>query len=386
MEEGCGLAAGNGFEYDPKGIELEYEGAYIELNVLTPDKKIHGQVVIHVTPTTPLIAPSVGHDHELVTHSDGLYVSLPVENWGTNYTLNDDFTKDQRGGKGILKNKNTGKTIEAYAGFDIFYTNYIAVSLPRNIEAGEYELTLIRNKRTVVVPDNIIVKYGEPVIRPEDFHSTSAFRDSGNVVSYHGYNMLEGHRYELELRNDFIGSKRFQLSPVDHLTLQSRLPLDMSTGTYEADVFIDDKATKYTHVVTGANLLFVRTSASQPSISLLSQRSQSFPSPSVGGKLYRPVASFNRNEDIILMGESNPQILEAGGHVAKLVLKSTVSEKQYQLPLSDSVAPALLTYFPQFKITDEVASGSYEVRLSIRSGEEKEARISGPYYKIITIK
>jgi hypothetical protein len=385
MEQGCGLAADNGFQYDPKGIELEYEGAYIQLNVLTPDKEIRGQIYINVSPTVPLIAPSVGHDYELVTDSNGLYVLLPVENWGTNYTISDDFKEHQRGGKGILKNKKTGKTIEAYAGFDTFNTKGLAVSVPRNIEAGEYELTLVRNKRTVVVPDKIIVKYGEPVIRPEDFYSISAFRDSGNVVSYHGYNMLEGHSYVLELRNELIGSKRFQLSPVDHLTLQTRLPLDMPTGAYEADVFIDNKATKYTHVISGANLLFVRTSASQPSISLLSQRSQSYSSPESGGKLYRPVTSFNRNEDIILFGESNPHILAKGNQVAKLILKSTVSDSQYELPLSDSVAPAVLTYFPQFRITDDVAPGRYEARLSIRAADEKEARISGLHYKIITI-
>src|SRR5690606_18920477 len=112
--------------------------------------------------------------------------SAPVTNWGTNHYFDDNLTNEVRGGMAMLRNTQTGKVIPAAAAFNQTDSGYINVQIPDTFEAGEYELTLTRNNRSVVVPDKVVIRYGEPFIRIPDFISKSTYNQGGYVLSYRG--------------------------------------------------------------------------------------------------------------------------------------------------------------------------------------------------------
>lgn len=384
MKAGYSLGWGDGTQFDPKEITLDYEGGFFMINIISPENKILDQIYVQVNPTKPLEAPSLGKQHNLVIDGNQLLAMVPVKNWGTNYYLNDSLTTWVRGGKAMLKNIQSGETVEGQAVFDVIESEYVAVVIPETIDAGEYELTLVRNQRSVVAPDRIVIKYGDPIIKKIQFVNQTTIRSEGNVVLYHGFNMIPGHKYEMALHNDLMEVRKFALAPVSHIELQTKLPMEMPSGTYQVELFIDGMPVEYWNEPTGVVLLYVKTNPNEPAIGIISQRSQVFTTLE-GSKWYMPVSNFNREEEIILLGDTRPHILVNEGQISKLILKSVDDNQTYELPLSNVTVPAFLTYFPQFILKDRVPSGRYEVRLSIQVKGEDKPRMSGPYYRIITI-
>lgn len=384
MKEGYGIGTGYDTRLESDTLTLHYEGGHFTFLVLTPENKARNQIYIYINPTKPLEAPSQDRPHDIVISSESISTSVPVKNWGTNHYLDDNLTNEVRGGMAMLRNTQTGKVIPAEATFNQTDSGYINVQIPDTIEAGEYDLTLTRNNRSVVVPDKVVIRYGEPFIRIPDFISKSTYNQGGYVLSYRGYNIKPGHRYEMVLSSDLTGTQKIPMTPKSHMELQVTLPPDMPQGSYQAGIHIDDKPVNYVNLMTDINLVHVRENENQPTIALLSQRSQFYRGP-VGG-LYHPITRFNRNEDIVLLAETKPHILAKEGQgVARMILDRVDGEGTYELPLSDSIAPALLSFFPQFKITDNIPLGRYKTRISIQENEEATPRVSGPYYRIITI-
>lgn len=355
-------------EYDPSEMKLNFSKTG-SLGFSVYDKKSDvypGNFYLYVDPTIPMTAPSTGKNHEETLDGTETFVYIPVQNLGTAETIteNNKWVTDV---DILIKNKKTGIVTPSRGAYYLENPNNdLFAMIPAEMEAGEYELTVQKQNRKVVIPDPLVLKYGKSIVRMSPF--TSASKDTSNSISYLGYNLLPEHKYIMELKNDFTAPVRVTLSPTNHLTLKQEIPASFPSGNYEAILFIDGKEMpSYSNY--NRNVLEIKKDGGQPSLATLSNERNA-----VLGEvtLYKAITTFKKSEPIIAD-------LRDGGNKSNIImfLKNVAMGKTFELPFSgktDSFIP-----FSLFNIPKEVPAGKYEVFVSDGN------KISERYHKIITI-
>jgi hypothetical protein len=368
MMEGYVIQDGSMNEYEPSEMKLNFSKTG-SLGFSVYDKKNDVYPVyfyLYVDPTIPLTAPSTGKNYEETLDGTETFVYIPVQNLGTAETITEN-NKWVTNVDIFIKNKNTGIVTPSRGAYYLENPNNdLFAMIPAGMEAGEYELTVQKQNRKVVIPDALVLKYGKSIVRMSPF--TSASKDTSNSISYLGYNLLPEHKYIMELKNDFTTPVRLELSPINHLTLKQEIPSSFPSGNYEATIFVDGKEMP-SYWNYNRNILEIKKDSRQPSLATLSNERNAV----LGEvKLYKAITTFKKSEPIIAD-------LRDGGNKSNIImfLKNMATGKTFELPFSgktDSFIP-----FSIFNIPKEVPSGKYEVFVS------EADKISERYHKIIII-
>ncbi|MCF2489157.1 hypothetical protein [Dyadobacter sp. CY347] len=368
MMEGFLIRDGSMNEYNPSEMKLNFsKTGCLAFTVYDKKNDVYpGAFYLYVDPTIPMTAPSTGKNYEETLDGTETFVYIPVQNLGTAETIteNNKWVSDV---EIFIKNKKTGVVTPSRGAYYLENPNNdLFAMIPAAMEAGEYELTVQKQNRKVVIPDALVLKYGKSIVRMLPF--TSASKDTSNSISYSGYNLLPEHKYIMELKNDFTSPKRVTLSPTNYLTLKQEIPASFPSGNYEATLFIDGKEMP-SYWNYNRNILEIKKDARQPSLATLSNERNA-----VLGEvtLYKAITTFKKSEPIIAD-------LRDGGNKSNIImfLKNVASGKTFELPFSgktDSFIP-----FSLFNIPKEVPVGKYEVFVS------EVDKISERYHKIITI-
>ncbi len=349
-----------------------------------------------VDPLKPIVVPSVGHDYSFTLEGKNLFIFLPVLNWGTEYTSASGRNFNNIGGSVekldslvenyvLFRNIKTGNLTNSprSVGHYVSNENGLAfLSIPREFEAGEYEMTVVRRDRRAIVPDKLKLTYGVP--RSHEFYSTEVFNDKGNIISYKGYNLVPGHTYEVELENDYFPKQRFPLIPVTHLTMTGHLPLELATGTYKANLLINGKAETYTNLITRYNLVTIHKQQQQPALTVLTQPSLKFNNPT-GLTLYEQTTLLKRSEPVLALYKAHSSNFIPGVRTngSRLLFKNINTGAEFSIPqtgFSSGSLPYLL-----YTIPAEMPAGKYQVRFGVRYSPEGNEYISGLYYQEIKI-
>ncbi|MEO6286734.1 MAG: hypothetical protein ABIN80_25325 [Dyadobacter sp.] len=367
LSDGYGLRNHLLREYEAREVELDFSNTN-DIPLLIYDKKNDFNVSsfhIYVDPTVPLTATSAGKDYEQVLEGQGVYFHLPVDHLGTAQTITETDSAIHQVSV-LIKNKKTNLTTIVSADYSQpNESNELFVHVPPEIEAGEYELTIQKQDRKVVVPDALILKYGSPIV--QFWPVTSTIKDDAKTISFNGYNLIPNHEYLLELKSDFSETQRLKLSPANHLSIQYNFPASFPAGNYEAALFIDGKELP-SYMSFNRNVVIVKKESSQPMVTLLSNYDNGVPGEVL---LYKAITTFKRNQ--VIIGDFRD------GVRANMVLlfKNTTTGKQYELPYSGST-PNFMS-FSYFNIPANVPNGKYEVR--VREGD----RVSERYQRVVTI-
>lgn len=368
MMEDLVILDGSMNEYNPGEMKLNFsKTGSLEFTVYNKISKVYlGNFYLYVDPTIPLTAPSTGKNYEETLDGTETFIYIPVQNLGTAETI----TEKNEWVTGVdifIKNKKTGIVTTSRGAYYLGNPNNdLFAMIPAAMEAGEYELTVQKQNRKVIIPDALVLKYGKPVVQILPF--TSASMDTSSSISYLGYNLLPEHKYIMELRNDFTAPMRLELSPNSHLSLKHDIPASFPSGNYEAVLFIDGKEMP-SYWNYNRNILEIKEDSRQPSLATLSNEKNA-----VLGEvtLYKAITTFKKSEPIIAD-------LRDGGYKSNIImlLKNVATGKTFKLPFSgktDSFLP-----FSIFNITEEVPTGKYEVFIN------EVDKTSERYHKIITI-
>ncbi|GLU55493.1 hypothetical protein [Dyadobacter frigoris] len=350
---------------------ISYQGEYVTLVVSDANKNLINGIAVIVQPAAPLKVQDDGNDYQYTIDGWDQYLKLPVENWGTEYGMTEKDSLVQ--GKISIKNKKTGEVFTSIAGYRISGEDKIfKFHLPEDAEAGDYEMTLQKDNRSLLLPNSLTVKYGSPTVRIINGWNKYSF-EGQNTVSFGGYNMTDDHSYQLHLKNDFTESLSIKLSAVNRFTIRGQLPSGFSQGNYELKLFIDNKEVR-TSFTENPALLLAKKDSIQPALLVLSQ-----PKEVIYGEvyLYKAITSFDRNQPVIAWPEANTS-------KSYIVLKNIESGqifKQAYTGYTTSTFP-----FPYFTITPEIPNGRYEAWLSTESLTSTDPLlVSERYNKIITI-
>lgn len=344
--------------------------------------KPYGEILIEVTPSVPIVSPSSGESFKITLDGEPKVIFLPAVNWGTDETLNE---KDSLiiNGYTHFKNKRSGIVTTSSSDFKVpNEKNWLNARLPETMEAGEYEMTLQRDQRKVTLKDAVVLTYGDPIIRPRDFYSISAFTDSSFKVSYSGFNLFTGHTYELQISNEFSSVIKVNLKPQSRFELEGFLPKDVARGAYKAALYIDQKAVSYHNFITETNLVYAKKQLNEPAIGLLSQQSERYDSYSDFAS-YTPIKNFRRDQEILAYLDVLAPFKGATPSQVILLLKNLQSGLDYELPQTSLYNHLGVTIYPLFKILESVPAGTYSVRCSIQYTGDPKIYVSGNYYKTI---
>lgn len=324
-----------------------------------------GALYIYVDPTVPMLAPSTGKNYEEVLEGQNIYLYLPIQNLGTGATITEKDSLVDRVTI-LIKNKQTGKITVSYGAYFLGNPNKDLFALvPAEMESGEYELTVQKQNRKVVIPDALILKNGKPIIKMLPL--TSVSRDGKQSIDYQGYNLLSSHEYTMELRSDMNETIKLKLSPGNQLSITQSVPISVASGNYEAMLFIDGKVMPpfFSH---NPNVFVVKKESGQPVVLTLSNQGNAVPGEVT---LYKAVTTFKRSEPIIA------DLRDGIRTDMVMLLKNTVTNTEYELPYGGTTTQSLPFSF--FNIAEQIPNGQYQVRV------KKGNQVSEIYQRLITI-
>jgi hypothetical protein len=354
-------------EYDPGNLELEFS-KLDDIWLFVYDKKndrVTGDFYIYVDPPQPIVAPGRGEKYEATIGRDDAFIFVPLKNLGTASTID---TKDSLSTRvrAEIRNKKTGKI---YIGSGAYFLNNpgndLFIAIPPETEAGEYEITVRRKERHVILPDPLVLVYGEPGV--DVWPALTITQNQDQNLSFTGFNLRPAYAYHLELSNDFGETQVLKPVPDGHLSLTCPLPETLSPGNYRADLYINK--TKVTPRISSLEtVVAVKSRTSQPAITLISDEQHA-----VVGEvtLYSHVSVLKKRQPVIA------DFRDGVREKAVLLFKNTATHTEYEVPVLD-FTPALHS-FPRFKIPADVPTGRYEVRS--KHGTELSER----YHKIIVL-
>ncbi|TLV02204.1 hypothetical protein [Dyadobacter luticola] len=354
-------------ESDGSTVELNFDKADV-LTLMVYDKKLDapvGRINIYVDPTTPLTAVSKGKNYEEVLEGELVLVPFTVQNLGTLQTITDKNELSENIGVSV-KNKKTGVITGTYANrYNSDHGLELLAVIPPDLEAGEYEVTVQKQNRKVVLPDALVLKYGEPLILNQIVTSTS--KDGAKLIRFNGYNLLPERKYTVELKNDFTAPQQLTLFPENQLSIKQTLPASLAGGNYEATLFIDGKEVPSSSSF-GGNLLAVKRETGQPILVMVSNKSNV-----VNGEVtfYKATTTFKKSEPIIAY------LRDIERKDMALLFKNVVGGKTYELKFNGTTET--MYAFSYFDIPENVPAGKYEVYL--RDGNKTSER----YHKVVTI-
>lgn len=371
----------NGFFISPSAqldnrsgkFALSYQGEYVSLTITDANKNALNGIGIVVQPSAPLKVQGLVSDVQYTIDGMYKYVKLTIENWGTEMGVSN---KDSLVtiGKISIRNKKTGSEFSGNAGYRISgEENVFTLDFPIDAEDGEYQITLQKDSRSLTLPNNLIIKYGQPTITFYQDGWNKHSYEGKNVVSFQGYNLTDNHTYELQLKNDFSEPVSIKLTTSNRFKIQGQLPSGFSKGNYEMKLLSDGKEVKSSGLDSPA-LLLAKKDSIQPAMLVLSQ-----PKEVIYGEvyLYKAITSFDRNEPLITW-------IEANSKSKYIELKNTESGQIFKQGFTGFTKSPIP--FPYIMITPEIPNGRYEVRLSTENQLNSDlSLISEPYHKIITI-
>lgn len=367
LPEGCIIRDRFLNEYDANVLNLNFSKSD-QIWLLIYDKKNDrnvGDLIMYVDPSIPMVAPAVSKNYEEVLEGQNVYLYLPVQNLGTAETITENDSLVSRVTI-LIKNKQTGATTVSNGAYFLKNSNNdLFAEIPAEMEAGEFELTVQKQSRKVVIPDALVLKNGKPIVKMLPL--TSVCKNGKPSVTYEGYNLLPSHDYTMELKNDFHETIYLKLTPGNQLSLIQNLPPTVPSGNYETTLFIDGKAVP-SYISFNSNVLGVKKETSQPIVMMLSNLSHA-----VYGEvtLYKAITTFKRSEPIIAD-------LRDGIHASMVLLfKNIGTSKEYELPYSGTTTGSYM--LPFFTIPKQVPNGKYEVRV------KEGSQVSEIYQRIITI-
>ncbi len=372
LVEGFSLA-GNSSSIDL----VDYNGKSRTISVMNSGN-VATSIPVIVNPTSPIIVPVTGRSYEFtLQNGNPVMFSIPVSNWGT---AGDMIYWDEL----FIRNKATGETTSTALSFSRDTPDALAtLSIPASFPAGEYELTVVRGTRRTVIPDPLILRYGRPIIH---FQSANAFENADNTVRYSGYNLTSENTYRLELKNDFLPARQFDLSPINHLWVGAQLPSDLPTGNYEATLYVNDEAVQNSNLLTGVYLVYARKDEFQPVIGLVSKLSNSFDVMIAGQTFFNPAKSFSRDDELIMHIAGYPKDIGNTTNVeVRLFLKNITTGKEYE-PQHTGIFRGIgaLPYY-QYAPPGDIPAGDYEVRAGVYVKTQNELHISERYHQAIRI-
>lgn len=372
LAEGFSLAG-----HSSSSIDLaDYNGKSRTISVMNSEQ-VYYNIPIIVNPTSPIIVPATGRSYEFtLENGHSVIFSIPISNWGT---AGDMIYWDEL----FIRNKATGETTSTSLYFSQNTPDArAALSIPATFPAGEYELTVVRGNRRAIIPDPLVLRYGRPVIH---YNQADAFEDAGYTVRYSGYNLSSENTYRLELKNDFLPARQFDLNPLNHLSVGAQLPSDLPTGNYEATLYVNDEAVQYSNLSTGVYLVYARRDEFQPAIGLVSKLSNRFDVLMAGHTFFKPAKSFSRDDELIMHVAGYPKGIGNTTNVeVRLFLKNITTGKEYE-PQHTGIFRGIgaLPYY-QYAPND-IPAGDYEARVGVYVKTQNELHISERYHQAIRI-
>ncbi len=369
-----------GYSIDESGSILDlsdYDGKSRAITLMNSGE-FYQNIHISVNPTSPITVAATGRSYEFtLENGQNVYFSVPVSNWGT---FDDRFS----GSRVFIRNTATGETTESGLSFssNTPTETRASLSIPAHLTAGEYEITIERGNRKAVIPDRLILRYGQPGIL---YNWANAFENAGYTVKYSGYNLTSENTYRLELKNDFLPARQFDLTPVNHLSLETRLPVDLPTGNYEATLYVNDEAVQYSNLSTGVYLVYARRDEFQPAIGLVSKLSNRFDVLMAGHTFFKPAKSFSRDDELIMHVAGYPKDIGNTTNVeVRLFLKNITTGKEYE-PQHTGIFRGIGA-LPYYQYTPgDIPAGDYEVRAGVYVKTQNELHISERYHQAIRI-
>ncbi len=370
---------------NPEGFSVLYRDSGLTIAVVnSATGNVAGGLHLVVDPVKPIVVSSSVGDHALALEGEELYIPLLVQNWGTYTTVVPQGAGQPDSlvyGQALFRNLITGTvTVSRISWRPNQQGSSLFASVPAGIEAGDYEMTVVRHNRRAVVPDKLSLKYGAPKI--SRFYSISIFSYESSQIAYSGYNLLPGHTYELELSSDFFPKQRFPLTPTSRLRISAQLPASLKPGTYKTTLYVDGKEVVNDNLLTKHDLVLVFEDKQQPALLVISQLRSDF-STSNGAGLYTPIAILNRTDPVVLQYQahsSNPGVFT---NDSRLFFKNTETGAEFVLPqtgFSSSMLP-----YRMYRSPSELPAGKYQVKFGIRHTPEGEEHISGLYYEEIVV-
>ena len=373
LVEGFSLAG-----HPSSSIELaDYNGKSRTISVMNSEN-VSADIPVIVNPTSPIIVPATGRSYEFtLENGDPVLFSIPVSNWGT---AGDMIYWDEL----FIRNRATDETISTSLHFSQNTPDARAsLSIPASFPAGEYELTVVRGTRRAIIPDPLVLRYGRPVIY---YSQADAFENSGYTVRYAGYNFSSENTYKLELKNDFLPARQFDLKPVNHLLLGAQLPSDFPVGNYEATLYLNGEAVQYSNLNTGVNIVYARKDTLQPAIAVLSKLSNRLDVAIAGHTFFKPAKSFNRDDEFIVhMGAFPKNMGNITNSEVRLFLKNISTGKEYEPQYTGIFKGVGGTPYFQYAPDGDIPAGDYEVRVGVYIKTRNELHISGRYHQVIRI-
>lgn len=355
----------------------DYNGKSRTIAVMNSEK-VYDDIPIIVNPTSPIIVPATGRSYEFtLENGHPVIFSIPISNWGT---AGDMIYWDEL----FIRNKATGETISTSLYFSQNTPDArAALSIPAAFPAGEYELTVVRGNRRAIIRDPLVLRYGRPVIH---YNQANAFENAGYTVRYAGYNLTSENTYRLELKNDFLPARKFDLALLNHLSVGTQLPADLPAGNYEATLYLNDEAVQYSNLSTGVNLVYVRKDEQQPAIAVLSKLSNRLDVLIAGHTFFKPAKSFSRNEEFIMDVAHYPNNLGGIANAkVRLFLKNVTTGKEYEPRYTGIFKGIEGKSFYQYAPVDNISAGDYEARLGIYNKTLNELHTSERYHWSIHI-